>query len=72
MDSAFPASTTTSARPELVEGLALTSPSTSITTSAEPPKGKDVITIEGIARANKDFGAGYSYAAIVEEAKIIK
>ena len=43
-----------------------------ITTSAEPPKDKDVITIEGIARANKDFGAGYSYAVIVEEAKIIQ
>ncbi|MDD3814583.1 MAG: DNA-binding protein [Desulfocapsaceae bacterium] len=43
-----------------------------ITTSAEPPKDKDVITIEGIVRANKDFGAGYSYVVIVEEAKIIQ
>jgi hypothetical protein len=43
-----------------------------ITTSAEPPKDKDIITIEGIVRANKDFGAGYSYAVIVEEAKIIQ
>ncbi|MCX5869840.1 MAG: DNA-binding protein [Deltaproteobacteria bacterium] len=43
-----------------------------ITTSAQPPKDKDVITIEGIVRANKDFGAGYSYAVIVEEAKIIQ
>lgn len=43
-----------------------------VTTSAEPPKDKDVITIEGIVRANKDFGAGYNYAVIVEEAKIIK
>ncbi|MBU1985668.1 MAG: DNA-binding protein, partial [Proteobacteria bacterium] len=43
-----------------------------ITTSAEPPKDKEVITIEGTVRANKDFGAGYSYVVIVEEAKIIQ
>ena len=43
-----------------------------ITTNAEPPKGKDVITIEGTVRANKDFGAGYSYVVIVEDAKIIE
>ena len=43
-----------------------------ITTSAEAPKGKDVITIEGIVRANKDFGSGYSYVVMVEEAKIIQ
>ncbi len=43
-----------------------------ITTSAEPPKDKEIITIEGIVRANKDFGAGYSYVVMVEEAKIIQ
>lgn len=43
-----------------------------ITTSVEPPKGQEIITIEGIVRANKDFGAGYSYFVIVEEAKIVK
>lgn len=43
-----------------------------ITTSAEPPKDKEIITVEGIVRANKDFGAGYSYVVIVEEAKIIQ
>jgi hypothetical protein len=43
-----------------------------VTTSAQPPKDKDVITVEGIVRANKDFGAGYSYVVIVEEAKIIQ
>lgn len=43
-----------------------------VTTSAQPPKDKEVITIEGIVRANKDFGAGYSYVVIVEEAKIIQ
>lgn len=43
-----------------------------VTTSAQLPNGKEVITIEGIVRANKDFGAGYSYVVIVEEAKIIQ
>jgi hypothetical protein len=43
-----------------------------ITTSAEPPKDKDIITVEGVVRANKDFGAGYSYVVLVEEAKIIE
>ncbi|OQX15331.1 MAG: DNA-binding protein [Desulfobulbaceae bacterium A2] len=43
-----------------------------ITTNAEPPAVKAIVTIEGIVRANKDFGAGYRYAAIVEEAKIIE
>jgi len=43
-----------------------------ITTSAEPPKDKEIITIEGVVRANKDFGAGYSYVVLVEEAKIVQ
>lgn len=43
-----------------------------ITTSAQPPKDQEVITVEGIVRANKDFGAGYSYVVIVEEAQIVK
>jgi hypothetical protein len=30
------------------------------------------ITITGIVRADKDFGSGYSYAIIVEEAKVVK
>jgi hypothetical protein len=43
-----------------------------VTTSAEPPKDKEVITIEGVVRANKDFGSGYSYVVLVEEAKIVQ
>lgn len=31
-----------------------------------------IITIEGILAAEKDFGAGYKYAAIVEDAAVIK
>jgi len=32
----------------------------------------DVITISGVITLNKNFGAGYSYKIIMEEAKIIK
>jgi hypothetical protein len=32
----------------------------------------DVVTIKGTVRLDKDFGAGYTYALIVEEAKIEK
>jgi hypothetical protein len=30
------------------------------------------ITVRGTVHTNKDFGAGYKYAIIVEEAKIVK
>ena len=30
------------------------------------------ITITGIVRADKDFGSGYSYAIIIEDAKVVK
>ncbi|MDU9047575.1 MAG: DNA-binding protein [Candidatus Electrothrix sp. Rat3] len=42
-----------------------------VTTSGKAKKG-DVVTIEGTLHKDKDFGAGYRYAAIVEEAKILK
>ncbi|GLH74495.1 hypothetical protein GETHLI_29970 [Geothrix limicola] len=32
----------------------------------------DVVTVKGVLRLDKDFGAGYTYAAIVEEAKVQK
>ena len=31
-----------------------------------------IVTIEGIVRLDKDFGAGYRYAVIVEDAKIVQ
>jgi hypothetical protein len=43
-----------------------------VTTSIQPPNDKEIITIEGIVRANKDFGAGYSYVVLVEEATIVQ
>ena len=42
-----------------------------ITTSEEVTNG-DVITVEGVLAADKDFGAGYKYEAIVEKAKTLK
>ena len=32
----------------------------------------DVVTAQGVVRVDKDFGAGYTYPIIVEEAKIVK
>lgn len=41
-----------------------------ITTTEQAKKG-DTITVEGIVAADKDFGAGYSYVVLVEQAKIL-
>lgn len=43
-----------------------------VATTSEEAKVDDIITVEGVLTANKDFGAGYKYEAIVEEAKTIK
>jgi hypothetical protein len=43
-----------------------------VATSAESATVGEIITIEGRLAADKDFGAGYSYVAIIEEAKIQK
>jgi len=41
-----------------------------VTTTAVPDQGWDVVTVQGVIAANKDFGAGYFYAVILEEAAI--
>jgi hypothetical protein len=41
-----------------------------VTTTDEVADGLDVVLVSGKLAANKDFGAGYKYAAIVEEATI--
>jgi hypothetical protein len=41
-----------------------------ITTDIELEADADIITMEGVLTANKDFGSGYSYKVIIEEAKI--
>ncbi|MDP1832607.1 MAG: hypothetical protein Q8K67_11155 [Geothrix sp.] len=42
-----------------------------VTTQDEVAMG-DTVTIRGVVRVNKDFGAGYSYAVIIEDAKVVK
>jgi hypothetical protein len=41
-------------------------------TSSEVVKVGDVITMKGVLAVGKDFGAGYAYDAIVENAKLVK
>lgn len=41
-------------------------------TSLDPATKGATITITGTVRTNRDFGAGYSYAVIVEDAKVLK
>lgn len=41
-------------------------------TSLDPAAKGETITIKGTLRLDKDFGSGYTYAAIVEEAKVQK
>ncbi|MGB3209736.1 MAG: DNA-binding protein [Desulforhopalus sp.] len=43
-----------------------------VVTTSETVELDKIITIEGTLAAEKDFGAGYKYAAIVEDATIIK
>ncbi len=42
-----------------------------VTTMAVPKKGS-IVLVKGVLHADRDFGAGYRYAAIIENAKIIK
>ena len=41
-------------------------------TSLEVASIGETVTIAGIARTNKDFGSGYLYRVIVEDAKVVK
>jgi hypothetical protein len=43
-----------------------------VVTSGETVKLGEIITVEGLLAADKDFGAGYKYAAIIEDANIVK
>lgn len=42
-----------------------------VTTSDQVSVG-DVVTAKGIVRTDKDFGAGYAYKVIIEEAKLLR
>lgn len=41
-------------------------------TSAETAAKGETVTVRGTVRTNKDFGSGYVYQALVEDAKIVK
>ena len=41
-----------------------------VVTTAELPNMGDIVTLEGVVAVNKDFGYGYNYAVIVEEAVV--
>jgi len=41
-----------------------------VTTLQEPAADWDIITMEGVLAANKDFGSGYSYVVIIEDANL--
>ena len=43
-----------------------------VVTTAETVTVDDVIIFEGVLAADKDFGAGYKYTAIIEQAKTVK
>ena len=43
-----------------------------VITTAETVTNDDIIVVEGKLAADKDFGAGYKYAAILEEARVTK
>ena len=42
-----------------------------VTSNDAAAKG-DTVTITGVVRTDKDFGSGYSYAVLVEDAKVVK
>lgn len=43
-----------------------------VVTSLDEAAVGDTVTIKGVVHANKDFGAGYSYAVIIEDAKVAR
>ncbi len=41
-----------------------------VVTTMDAPEKDAVITVEGVLHANRDFGAGYTYEVIIEDAKV--
>jgi hypothetical protein len=41
-----------------------------LVTSASETKVGDVVTVKGVIRTDKDFGSGYAYKVLIEEATI--
>ena len=46
-------------------------PHTTVTTK-DAVQGGDVVTVKGFLHLNRDFGAGYVYPVIIEDAKIVR
>ncbi len=42
-----------------------------VVTTSEQLSGPNVITIEGVVAADKDFGAGYKYVVLIEDSTIV-
>jgi hypothetical protein len=43
-----------------------------LVTTADQAKVGDVVTVKGVVRADKDFGAGYTYKVLIEDATLQK
>jgi hypothetical protein len=43
-----------------------------VVTTMDTPEENTVVTVEGVLSANRDFGAGYKYDIIIEDAKVEK
>jgi hypothetical protein len=41
-----------------------------LATTTNPAKTGDVVTVKGVVRTDKDFGSGYSYKVLIEEATL--
>jgi aspartyl/asparaginyl-tRNA synthetase len=41
-----------------------------LVTTAEQAKVGDVVVVKGLVRTDKDFGAGYAYKVLIEDAKL--
>ena len=41
-----------------------------LVTTTQAAKVSDVVSVQGVVRTNKDFGAGYVYAVLIEDAKL--
>ena len=41
-------------------------------TSQDPVAMGDVVTAKGLVRLDKDFGSGYTYGMLIEDAKVVK
>ena len=43
-----------------------------VVTTTEEARAGEVVTVEGIAAADRDFGMGYRYAVLIEDAKVTR